>query len=158
MPVYPPLAITRYWERLNDGLIALAGMVPDDKWNWSPAPGEWNFRGVFLHIAGSRHHWMENAIRDGQGTPDFIRNGQSPDGLKEQLALSWSRQMGLLGDATALASTYRSADDADPWDGDGNWIAFRRLEHDILHRAQLLSYFQILGIELPGVDSAWGAR
>lgn len=158
MVAYAPLEITRYWERLHDSIIALADRVPDDKWNWTPGPGEWSFRGVFLHIAGSRHHWMASSIRDGQPTPDFIRLGQTLDGLKEQLAASWKRQQRLLADAEALRSTYANADDAEPREGDGYWVAFRRLEHDILHRAQLLRYFEALNVDVRDVDSAWVTR
>ena len=77
MRAYPPLAITPYWEQLNQTLVDLVDAVPADRFNWSPSPDEWNVRGVFLHIVGSRHHWMADAIRDGVDTPDFIRLGQS---------------------------------------------------------------------------------
>jgi len=88
MTAFPPISITPYWQALNESMIALVDRVPDEQFNWSPAPDEWNFRGVFLHVAGSRHHWLANAVRDGADTPDFVRLGQTRDGLKDQLAAS----------------------------------------------------------------------
>jgi uncharacterized damage-inducible protein DinB len=157
-PSYPPLAITEYWSRLNDNLVELVDCIPDDRFEWSPAPQLWNLRGVLLHIAGARHRWMEKAVRDGESTPDLLREGQTRDGLKTQLRLSWQRLERFLQDPDKLSREYPSADDDGAWQafaqrpqraGNGYWIAFHRLQHDAIHRADVLNYLSLLGVELP---------
>jgi uncharacterized damage-inducible protein DinB len=88
---FPPIDITRHWETLTDHLVEIVEAIPDGLMNWSPSPNQWNYRGVLLHIAGARHHWLANVIRDGEATPDLFRQGQTRDGMIAQLQLSWER-------------------------------------------------------------------
>ena len=158
MKSYPPLEITTYWASLNDSLIDLVDAIPEDRMDWSPSPDLWNFRGILLHIMGARHRWMDKAVQDGEPTPDYFPEGQSRDGLKNHLRLSWERLERFLASTQALAKNYPSADDDGAWRGgahspqlagDGHWIAFHRLQHDAIHRADILNYLGFLGIEPP---------
>jgi|CXWL01.1.fsa_nt_gi uncharacterized damage-inducible protein DinB len=152
----PPLHITSNWATLTDHLIEIVDAIPDDKMNWSPSQAQWNFRGTFLHIAGARHHWLANVIHDGEATPDLFGQGQTKDGLKEQLRLSWERLERFLRSPSRLVAVYEPPTGAqepdyygDPLKFDGHFIAYHRLVHDIHHRADLLQYLTILRIELP---------
>ena len=151
--VLPLLDITEYWGRLNDTLIALVDYVPDDKLNWSPKPDLWNFKGIFLHVSMSRHSWMVSAVRDGEDTPDVLRAGQTREGIKDQLRLSWQRLLGFLSDPTKLSAEYSGAWEDERWPRSGHWIAFHLLEHDVHHRADILHYLALLGIEHPEVGT-----
>ncbi len=152
-PTYPSLDITTYWSRLNDQLIGLIDYIPDDKLNWSPKPELWNLKGILLHVSLSRHYWLGSVVEDGEQPPDVLRDGQSRDGMKEQLRLSWDRLQRFLSDPAKLSATYQ-----DVWDGErhtlaGHWIAYHLLEHDIHHRADVFHYLALLGIEHPEVGT-----
>ena len=97
MTTYPPIDIVAHWADANEHLIDLAGAVPADKWNWSPEPRFWNFRGIFLHIIAARYY----TTRDDE-VPDFWRLGQTTEGVKEHLRLSWEALSGFLMDPAAL--------------------------------------------------------
>ncbi len=53
---FPPVDVTGQWARLNEQLVSLVDVIPDDKLNWSPKPELWNFKGILLHIAMARHN------------------------------------------------------------------------------------------------------
>ena len=150
---YPPLDLTRSWSDLTQHLIELVDVVPEGKMNWSPSPEVWNFRGLFLHIAGARHHWLQNAVHDGEQSPDIVRQGQTADGLKTVLRESWERMLRFLSDADKLNKRYRpppgDPNYVDPGPFDGHFIAYHRLLHDVHHRADILRHFELLGVALP---------
>lgn len=161
-PTYPPLNITAHWAAVSDHLIELVDAIPDDKLDWSPTPEQWNFRGLFVHIAGARHHWLANAVHDREDTPDLIAGCQTKEGLKEQLRLSWERLERFLSDAEKLAAVYEPPDGdpeyLDPALFDGHFIAYHRLVHDIHHRADIMQRLALLGIEISGTEVPAGRR
>ena len=150
---YPPLNVTAYWSDLTEHLIELVDLVPPDRMNWSPSPEVWNFRGYFLHIAGARHHWLQNAVGDGEQSPDIVRQGQTTDGLKSVLRESWQRMLRFLSNTTMLDARYSppAGDPAhlDPDTFDGHFIAYHRLLHDVHHQSDILRHFELLGVGLP---------
>jgi uncharacterized damage-inducible protein DinB len=150
---FAPLDIAGYWERMGPQLDELIDLIPGDKMNWSPKPELFNFRGVLLHIAISRHGWLGGTVRDGEEAPDILRLGQTKEGMKEQLRLSWERMRRFLSDPAKLDGTYEN-----DWDGEkvplsGHWIAYHLLEHDVHHRADIFHYLALLGIEHPDVTT-----
>lgn len=153
MAHYPPLAIADQWPRLNEQLVALVDYVPDDKLEWSPKPELFNFRGILLHIPLARHNWLGNQIKDGEPTPDVLREGQTKAGMKEQIRLSWERLERFLSDPAKLSRTYETVYFGEPHAATGHWVAYHLLEHDIHHRADLFHYFALLGIEHPRVET-----
>jgi uncharacterized damage-inducible protein DinB len=142
----PALDIARYWAPLNEQLIDLVELIPDEQMDFSPKPGLHNFRGVLIHIAMSRHGWM-GGTGDGEASPDVLRAGQTRDGLKEQLRTSWARVERFLSDDARLTRTYKGDEYNDRQTFDGHWIAYHLLEHDIHHRADIFHYLAALGIQ-----------
>jgi uncharacterized damage-inducible protein DinB len=154
MGTFAAVNVGPHWARLNDHLIELVNCIPDDKLEWSPRPEQWNARGMLLHIVGARHHWLENAVHDGEETPDILAGGKTKDGVQEQLRLSWERLARFLSDSAKLAALYepapfdpRYADEPDVFDG--HYIAYHRLVHDAHHRADLIHLLGAAGVALP---------
>ena len=150
---YPPLDIADQWPKLNEQLVALVDCVPDDKLDWSPRPELWNFKGILLHFSLARHNWLGNTVRDGEPAPDVLRDGQTKEGMKEQLRLSWGRLERFLSDPAKLSATYEGVYYGEPHRFTGHWIAYHLLEHDIHHRADIFHYLALLGIEHPQVET-----
>lgn len=142
---FPPLAITRYWASVNGQLIGLVDLIPSDKLDWSPKPELYNLKGILIHISSARNTWLTRDVNDGQTSPDVMREGQTKEGLKEQLRLSWARMERFLGNQGQLDATYDIP--LEPVQRrDGHWIAYHGLEHDIHHRADIFHYLALLGI------------
>jgi uncharacterized damage-inducible protein DinB len=151
---FAALDIVPNWARLNDTIIQLVDYIPDDKLNWSPKPELWNFKGILLNICMARQNWLGGVIKDGEATPDILREAQSRDGMKQHLRLSWERVERFLSDPAKLAATYRDVyPDGEPYSLSGHWIAYHLLEHDIHHRADIFHYLALLGIETPDVGT-----
>jgi uncharacterized damage-inducible protein DinB len=142
---FPALAITKYWAPLNEQVIALVDLIPDDKLNWSPKPELYNFKGILIHMSAARHGWMSRDVQDGEESPDVLRLAQTKEGIKEQLRVSWARMERFLSDRERLNATYEF--DWENPHADGHWIAYHGLEHDIHHRADIFHYLALLGIE-----------
>jgi len=153
---YAPLDITPVWARINEELIELVDLVPDDKMNWSPKPEQWNFRGTFLHILTGRYGLMAGLLQDGKPNPDLLREVQSKDGIKELFRASWGRMEPFLSDAGALAREYdvpMQLVGGSTVRLSGHWLAFGQVEHDIHHRGDIYHYLGMLGIEHGEPDS-----
>ena len=150
---YPPLDISSEYVRVTDHLIALVDCIPDDKLDWSPKPELWNFKGILLHVATARHGWLGFDVKDGEATPDVLREGQTREGLKEQLRLSGERLKRFLSDPAKLDATYESLYLGETTTFTGHWVAYHLLEHDVHHRANVFDYLALLGIEHPNVET-----
>ena len=152
---YPPVNILQHWADINDHLIEIVDQLQDEQLDWSPSEEQWNFRGIILHIIGSREGWFAPSDFAGEKFVDVIQGGQTKKGLKEQLRFSWERLSANLRDPETLDREYTPPviDDyyMDPEPFDGHWIAFHRMVHDIQHRSEIMGYMSKLGIEpLPG--------
>jgi uncharacterized damage-inducible protein DinB len=141
------LDIVPIWGDLNRMLIELVDVVPDDNMAWSPAPELWSFRHIFQHLAEAREQWMNRAIADGAPDIGVYANVHSKDEIKSALRLTWERIERVFSHQARLDATYK-----DRWWSkaplrSGHWVAFHLLEHDIHHRADMLLYLSLLGVE-----------
>ncbi|MCH7699975.1 MAG: DinB family protein [Chloroflexi bacterium] len=145
---YAKLDIAAHWGRLNESVIALIDVIPDDKIDWSPREALWNFRGILIHIAGTRDYWMGSIVKDGDPAKSAYETARSRDEIKLELERTWDRVRRFLVDPAKLAAKYQ--EDAEV---NGHWIAFHLLEHDIHHRADIFHYLALLEIEHPEVGT-----
>jgi uncharacterized damage-inducible protein DinB len=143
---YPPLDITSLWAMVNDELIGLLDLIPDDQLNYSPKPELWNFKGLFIHMVFGRHGMMNGIIQDGQGMPEVIKLGQTKEGLREQLRASWLRMEPFLRSQEQLDHEYEAVILNETGRLNGHGLAFGQLEHDLHHRADICHYLRELGI------------
>ena len=148
-----PIDVLPYWSRMNDQLIQLVDYIPDDKLNWCPLENLWNFRGILLHLSMARHNWLANTVRDGDPSPEVLREGQTKEQLKHQLAVSWLRLEHFLSDPAKIAASYDGVYYDKPTTFTADWIAYHLLEHDVHHRADIFHYLALLGIEHPSVET-----
>jgi uncharacterized damage-inducible protein DinB len=154
MTAEPPSArldIIPNWRRLNGMLIDLVDFVPDDKMEWSPKPELWSFHHTFQHLCEAREQWMVRANNDGEPDIDVYANVHSKDDLKDAFRRTWQRIERTLTDQPRLDATYKDRYWAQAPLRSGHWVAFHLLEHDIHHRADVLLYLALLGIETPQV-------
>jgi uncharacterized damage-inducible protein DinB len=143
---YAPLDITPLWARVNDELIELLDLIPDDQLNWSPSPELWNFKGILIHIIYGRHSMMAGFLEDGAAMPDVLALAQTKEALRDQLRVSWQRMLPFLRDREQLDRVYEVAVLSENGRLNGHALAFGQLEHDIHHRADILHYLGMLGI------------
>lgn len=151
---FAPLDITPMWARVNDELIELLGLLPDDKLDWSPNPELWNSRGILIHICFGRFGMMGLILQDGKPMPDIIGEGQTKEGLITLLRGSWQRMAPFLSNTELLEREYTVPfRNIEPATFSGHWLAFGQLEHDIHHRADIYRYLGELGIAHGEPDS-----
>ena len=148
MTTYAPLEIGPYWEDLNEHLIELVDLIPEESLNWSPSPREWNFRGTFVHLIGARY--FVDMYCDGPApNPDVLADSATLEGIKRHLRLSWERIAAFLADPERLANTYDidPGEYVDPPHQTGHYAAYHRFVHDIQHRGDVMRYLEALGID-----------
>jgi uncharacterized damage-inducible protein DinB len=136
------------WKRLNEQLIQLVDRISDEHLDWSPKPELWSFRRLFVHLAEAREQWMTRAINDAE--PNFVgQRALSKDEIMDALRMTWERVERPFADQAKLDATYRDRWWAEAPPYNGHWVAFHLLEHDLHHRAEMLLYLTLLGIEVP---------
>ena len=147
------LDVTERWGTLNDGLIALVDVIPDDKFDWSPREELWDRRHILAHVCMTRHDWMGNRISQKISNDDMWASVQTNGGLKEQLRRSWARVERFLSDQANLDRVFEGEAAGEAYSFTGQWIAFHLLEHDIHHRADVFHYLALLGVSHPEVET-----
>jgi hypothetical protein len=155
MTDYPRLDWTPGWRLMNDNLLELVDLLPDDRLDWVPRDGEWPAPLIFTHLILARYH---GPIM----TPeDMARIGQVPiscktkDGIKEELRKSWAMLERFLSDPAKLDATYENTDTGafykgDPEEYTGHYIAYHRFAHDLHHRSTVVGYLAQFGVPLDG--------
>ena len=148
--------IAAQWGRLNDSIIELVDIIPDDKLDWSPREELWNFRGILAHTAFVRHNWLGNIVKDGEPFEDseLFAAIATKAGIKQALRDSWARTERFLSQQANVDEAYAGYDDVEGEKSlTGHWIAFHLLEHDIHHRADIFHYLALLGMEHPQIGT-----
>jgi uncharacterized damage-inducible protein DinB len=146
---FPALQITAHWQEVQDQVLHILDLIPDEKLNWTPKADLWNARGILIHIADARDQWLTRDVKDGDEYPNIWTTARTKDDIKRELERSFQRMQRFLANQGQLDATY--VNDHDGRSYDGHWIAFHLLEHDIHHRAELLQRLALLGIE-HGID------
>jgi uncharacterized damage-inducible protein DinB len=145
------LDIVPIWANLNAMLVELVDHVPDERMTWSPKPELWTFQHLFQHLAEAREQWMNRAISDGETDIGIYEHVHTKDEIKDALRRTWKRIERSFTDPARLDATYKDRWWAAAPLRTGHWVAFHLLEHDIHHRADMLLYLALLGIETPAV-------
>jgi uncharacterized damage-inducible protein DinB len=151
---FPGLQISAYWRSVHDDLMSIVDLFPSGKLNWTPQENLWNARGILIHVADARDGWLadgHHGVHDGEAYPNIWQTARSRDDIKRELERTFERVQRFLRNSAQLEAIY-----TDEWQGeklvrDGHWIAFHLLEHDIHHRADLLLYLALCGVETPQV-------
>ena len=139
------------WRRLNDTLIELVDLVPEDRMHWSPRPELWSFHHIFQHLCEAREQWMNRAIHDGEPDIGVYEHVQTNAEIRHALAHTWERVERAFTDQAKLDAVYRDRWWTEAPLRSGHWVAFHLLEHDIHHRADLLMYLALLSLPTPQV-------
>lgn len=148
----PPLAISQHWQTVEDNLLYITDLIPDDQLNWTPKADLWNSRGILIHIADARDRWLADRVVDGDPYPNIWATARTKGDLKRELARTFDRLQRFLANQQQLDGMYSEEWD-DPQGGhhtehfDGHWVAFHLLEHDIHHRTELMQRLAILDIK-----------
>ncbi len=153
---YARLDIAWHWATMNDRLIELVDLIPDDKFGWSPREGEWGFQQVLQHLILARYHGpIMDGRDDGVEMSGAIAGTQTKEGVKEQLRHSWGLVAEFLSDGQRLDAEFDphalGEYQREPTKYDGHYVAYHRLAHDLHHRGTVLDYLGQLGISLDGL-------
>ncbi len=149
--MFPPLAITPYWQSVQDHLLQIVDLIPEDKLNWTPKDGLWNPRGNLIHVADARDRWLADGVQDGDPYPNIWTTARTKDDLNRELTRTFERLQRFLANQAQLDGSYPDERNGEPVINSGHWIAFHLLEHDMHHRAELLQRLAHLDIE-HGID------
>jgi hypothetical protein len=151
---YARLNFGPHWEMNNANLIDLIDLVPDDKLDWSPAPGEWSIKVITTHIILARSRHIVDPGANAARISATVADCQTKDGLQRQLRVSWETVASLLKDQARLDALYGPPEGdpmyLDPEVYDGHYVAYHRMAHDLHHRSTIIGHMAQLGISLEG--------
>lgn len=144
-PAILTLDISPFWRHLQDQLLRIVGVYPEDKLNWSPKAELWNARGILIHVSDVRDYWLANGVQDGDAYPNIWLTARTKEDLSRELVRTFDRLTRFLTNAQQLDAMYASPGSTDS-ECTGHWLAFELLEHDIHHRAELLQRLALLDV------------
>ena len=104
---------------------------------------------IRLVEANARDGWLRGDVKDGVIAPNVWQTVRTKAEIQGAFRRTWERLERFLADQQKLDATYADEGEAVT----GHWIAFHLLEHDIHHRADILHYLALLGIETPDVTT-----
>lgn len=146
---FPALEISPYWRGVQDDIVRIVGLIPEDKMHWTPKEDLWNSRGILIHIADARDRWLSDlpgAVHDGDPYPNIWTTVRTAEDLARELERTFARVERFLRNPGQLAASYEETWDGKTWTNPGHWIAYHLLEHDIHHRTELMQRLALLGI------------
>jgi uncharacterized damage-inducible protein DinB len=140
---FPPLNISPHWQSVQDTLLQIIDLLPEEKLNFTPRADLWNSKGILIHISDARDQWLTRDVQDGEPYLNVWTRVKTKADLRSELERSFARLQRFLSNQAQLDTKHES-EHRDQFDG--HWIAFHLLEHDIHHRAELLQRLALLDI------------
>ncbi len=144
--------ITLWREQIRPTINRALALVPDDRLDWSPAPGMISLGNIFLHISECSDWWYGEVMR---GSPAMeLAGGPCPPKTTIAMLLDahWSRLDELFAKPPeTLSESYSVTRGGKTERWNGHWLFTHLLEHDIHHRSQINQYLRILGIVPPEI-------
>lgn len=140
-------------DTLHAKIVALALAIPEDKYNWRPAPVVRSVSEVLMHVASEFYYWMPMSV-GGSAPADFGPPREATKKLEEiskksdvldQLAKSWSHGRAQVAsvDAAKLTGIYT------PWGVTLPQATFSMSGDLHEHLGQLISYARSVGVKPP---------
>src|SRR5262245_27366680 len=150
---YPRIDITPHWQSVQDNLLTIVDLIPEDRLNWTPRPDLWNCNGILIHVSDARDGWMSGDVKDGDPYPNIWTTVKTKGDLKRELERTYARVQRFLSNQAQLDSEYpeEGPDGKVRFINSGHFIAFHLLEHDIHHRAELMQRLALMDIK-HGID------
>ncbi len=88
---FEPLKISQYWQSVQNDLLRIVDLVPDEKLNWTPKPELWNSRGILIHASDARDSWLTRDVQDGNPYPNIWTTAKTKEDLKRELTRTFAR-------------------------------------------------------------------
>ncbi len=139
-----------YWRSIRERTRRVVLVVPDDRMEWSHAPGKWTFGDIVRHLAGiERDMYAENVHGRSSRYPGHGRElAEGKTAILAYLDAKHREAMALFGtlsDETLLAKcTTPAGTPITTW----KWLR-AMVEHEAHHRGQLYLMLGILGVTTP---------
>jgi uncharacterized damage-inducible protein DinB len=144
---FPPIDTSPHWLTVQENLLRIVELIPDEKLNWTPKEDLWNSRGILIHISDARDRWLADRVRDGDPYPNIWTTARTRDDLKRELVRTFERLQHFIASQEQLDRVYTFDDGGETYTRDGHYVAFHLLEHDIHHRAELLQRLALMGVQ-----------
>jgi len=139
-----------FWETdVRPYLLDVLRVMPAEKWDFAPVPEIMTFRRMALHIADAEEGWRQVALAELTEWPEYpdSKYAKPEDAIcllgeihQRTVELLQSKPASWLDDTTKIWDKYTVT---------YRWIFLHVLEHEIHHRAQMLTYLRLVGIVPP---------
>jgi uncharacterized damage-inducible protein DinB len=140
-----------YWERVRKTIIQAATLIPKGKLEWGPAKGLYSFGDLLRHMVDTEEFWIQGVLQGKGGSPDRKRKGYP---TVAKIFKDWDRvhQKTL---ATLSRMPVSSLTKKVKIEQNGKvpvgWLLWHVVEHEVHHRAHILLYLRLLGVEPPQI-------
>lgn len=144
-------AFQSYFESIRRRTRNFCAVVPEDKMDWAPQPGEFTCGDIVRHLGAAEQMFVMVALTGRWSYPGHERSlGADRRGALAYLEASHTSAAAALGTLsdTALQDSRKGVG--------GHPIKIWRIlmlmaEHEVHHRSQLATYLTLIGVEAPQI-------
>ena len=152
MEVRSAAAFCEWWEKVRGRTRRVADLIPDDRLEWTWAPGKFTLGDVVRHLAGiERDMYAENArLRPSRYRGHGRELADGPAAVRAYFERLHAESMEIFRSLSESDLEEKCETPAGARITVGKWLRLM-VEHEIHHRGQLYMALGILGVETPPI-------
>ena len=152
MEVRSAAAFCEWWEKVRGRTRRVADLIPDDRLEWTWAPGKFTLGDVVRHLAGiERDMYAENArLRPSRYRGHGRELADGPAAVSAYFERLHAESMEIFRSLSESDLEEKCETPAGARITVGKWLRLM-VEHEIHHRGQLYMALGILGVETPPI-------
>jgi len=145
-------AFCEWWEKVRGRTRRVADLIPDDRLEWTWAPGKFTLGDVVRHLAGiERDMYAENArLRPSRYRGHGRELADGPAAVRAYFERLHAESMEIFRSLSESDLEEKCETPAGARITVGKWLRLM-VEHEIHHRGQLYMALGILGVETPPI-------
>lgn len=152
MEIRSAAAFCEWWEKVRGRTRRVADLIPDDRLEWTWAPGKFTLGDVVRHLAGiERDMYAENArLRPSRYRGHGRELADGPAAVRAYFERLHAESMEIFRSLSESDLEEKCETPAGARITVGKWLRLM-VEHEIHHRGQLYMALGILGVETPPI-------
>lgn len=142
-----------FWYQVQAHLTDMVDRIPEAHLEWKPEGMQRSFGDLLRHIVETRDWWVAKVLEEPGDCKDITRdNCGDRDRIKVELERSYEQVKAVYKKWTEEGLRRRyTLPDSEGAMVTGLWVLWHVIEHDIHHRAQVMTYLRLFGIAPPPI-------
>jgi len=140
-----------YWERVRKTMIQAARLIPKGKLEWRPVKKMFTIGDLLRHMVDTEEFWIQGVLLGKGGNPDRKRKDfPTVDKILKDWERIHKKTLAALS-RMPFSSLSKKVQIQENGQVPVGWLLWHVVEHEVHHRAQIVTYLRLLGVEPPQI-------